>query len=72
MLPQVERLAKQFRAAGLNVHDPKWGAFLEHGEHLSRAAEFNADWTSFMSRERTAEEIEKHARVLAEKYNISW
>ncbi len=72
MLSQAERLAEQFSKAGLNIHDPKFGAFWDHAVHLRKSSQFNADWTAFLKKDRTAEDIHKYARVLAVKYDIPW
>jgi RHS repeat-associated protein len=72
MLPQAEKFAEQFTKAGLDVHDPKFGTFWDRATHQGVSSQFNADWTGFLSKDRSAEEIQKYARVLAVKYDISW
>jgi len=72
MLSQAEKLAEQFSKAGLNIHDPKFGAFWDRATHQGLSSQFNADWTAFLSKDRTAEQIQKYARVLAVRYDIPW
>lgn len=75
MLP--EALEKEFNRLGINVHDPRWGAWVEGtppGTHQNWSYEYNQIWREWLdkNREATLEQIIAQAQRMAAKYGISW
>lgn len=62
--------AKRFAQKGINVHDPKYGAWWESKVHNQRWSEYNKKWNEFLgeNNERTFDEIMIKARELAREY----
>ncbi len=65
-----QKLAKTFQRVGINVHDPKYGAWWEGSSHLKKAAEYTLKWEKFFERDRTVEEILQFGRELGETYGF--
>jgi hypothetical protein len=40
----------EFRNAGINIHDPKYGAWWEQSSHLKNAVKYNERWKTFRNR----------------------
>ncbi len=62
VFPQV--LEKEFQRVGINIHDPKFGAWWQRSSHLKDAARYNALWRKFLERNPTVEEILEFGRKL--------
>ncbi|WP_224248597.1 TIGR02269 family lipoprotein [Hyalangium gracile] len=65
-----QKLARKFEQAGINVHDPRFGAWWERSSHLKNAAEYTKRWESFFDRERTFEQILQHGRELGGEFGF--
>ena len=60
-----------FRARGIDVNDPKFGAWWAQGPHLrAHRAGYNDRWTEFLDRNPTANEILDFGRGLAREYGF--
>ena len=59
-----------FERAGLNIHDPRFGAWWEGGEHLKNAAQYNREWNRFLSADRSSGEILEFGRRISAKYGL--
>ncbi|HGJ66485.1 TPA: hypothetical protein ENS27_14070 [bacterium] len=60
---------------GINVHDPRWGAWAEGGWHQSVYAQgYNAEWKQWLdaNREATLMDVVAQARYMAQKYGFHW
>jgi hypothetical protein len=68
VFPQA--LAKQFRNAGINVHDPRYGAWWEQSSHLKNAAEYARRWEKFLERTPTFEQILQYGRELGDEFGF--
>jgi hypothetical protein len=60
------------RKKGINVHDPRYGAWWGRQEHLQKSAQYNEDWRIFIDKhpEPTQEQIFDFARAMANKYGF--
>lgn len=47
------KLIKDFNQAGIDIHDPKFGAWWARSSHLKNAAEYTQKWEEFFTRART-------------------
>jgi hypothetical protein len=63
-------LAEQFEKAGINVHDPRFGAWWDRASHLKNSYEYTQLWRDFLSRKPTREQILQFGRELANKYGF--
>jgi hypothetical protein len=74
MLPK--ELADQFdELFGINVHDPRWGAWAEGGWHQSVHAQgYNPEWARWLDANRgaTLADIVAQAQYMAQKYGFNW
>ncbi len=67
-----QKFVRQFRAIGINVHDPRYGAWWDRDDHLDQASGYNDLWEEFfLDGTRTAEDAKAFARALAETYGYS-
>ncbi|MEQ9263611.1 MAG: RHS repeat-associated core domain-containing protein [Balneolaceae bacterium] len=72
VLPQ--EFAKEFATAGINVHNPRYGVFLERSVHLAPHSRYNAEWGRFFIDNvdklspSFKNEIFQHAKTLMQKY----
>lgn len=72
-----EALEKEFSELGVNVHDPRWGAWVEGtlpGTHQNWSWEYNELWRQWLEDypEATFEQIIAKAQEMAAKYGINW
>ena len=69
-LPQ--KFYKYFKEKGINIHDPKYGSWVERTKHLSESWQFNKDWENWMNTSEGASatmlKVLEKARELAAKY----
>ena len=69
-----KRHEKEFLSYGINVHDPKYGAWLDPFIHNSTHTSYDARWSVFFNGYKkkgttpTVEEIEEEARKLMNEY----
>ena len=59
---------KDFKAAGIDIHDPQYGVWWELHEHRQKAKAYNAEWKKFLHGTKTQEEIIEKAQEMAKKY----
>jgi len=66
------KYAEDFIAKGINIHDPRYGAWWSAKEHLSAAKRYNGAWDEFFEfhQERTVEEILQFGRKIATEYGL--
>jgi len=62
--------AKEFQEAGLNIHDPRFGAWWSRSNHLKKSYEYNQMWEDFFSRTPTRDQILQFGRYLANMYGF--
>jgi len=73
MLPQ--EFADRFGEHGVNVHDPRWGAWVEGGGgHQSWSKSYNAAWKAWLDTHAGAniDDIIVQAQRMAAEYGINW
>ena len=72
VLPQA--LEDTFNKLGINVHDPKWGAWVEGGTHQSWTRSYQDAWVQWLGDNpyATIEQVEAQASTLAEMYGYIW
>ncbi len=68
VLPQ--KRAKRFEELGLNVQDPRFGAWWDRSSHLKNANRYNAQWEEFLVNEPTVEQVYQFARERAHEYGF--
>ena len=69
VLPQ--KFARDFLKAGIdNIHDPRYGSWVDARAHRSWSHEYNTRWQEFLRQRRSLEEILQYARQLAEEYGF--
>jgi hypothetical protein len=68
VFPQV--LAKRCQRVGINVHDPKFGAWWEKSSHLKKATEYTRRWAEFLDNEPTYTQILEFGRKLGSEFGF--
>jgi hypothetical protein len=68
VFPQA--LAEKFQKVGINVHDPRFGAWWDRSSHLKKAYEYTQQWEEFLSTSPTFEQVLQFGRELAIKYGF--
>ena len=63
-------LAEEFQKVGINVHDPRFGAWWNRTDHLKKAYEYTLQWEEFLFKNPTREQILHFGRYLANKYGF--
>lgn len=68
-----QRFAEQFQRVGINIHDPRFGAWWQSGAHQQSAAGYNQAWQQFFrgNPNASAAEITQYGRELAACYGLS-
>ena len=63
---------EKFTTAGINIHDPMYGAWVDSSVHLSFSYDYSAEWEAFFSQyaNPTQVQILDFARELAQKYGV--
>jgi predicted nucleic acid-binding Zn-ribbon protein len=69
MFPQ--KFEREFRALGIEVHDPKYGAWWKTLDHLSNAYEYNKRWEAFLETSPTIEQCLAFAKKLGAEYKLT-
>jgi hypothetical protein len=69
ILPQ--EFAPQFQRLGLNIHDPRFGAWWQGGAHQQAASAYNQAWRQFLSTNPTAEQALQFAREISGSYGLT-
>lgn len=75
MLPK--KFAERFQRIGINVHDPRWGAWVEKAWHVAKGGvhgDYNRRWAAWLDLvgEPTLEQTIAFAEQLAVEYTIPW
>jgi RHS repeat-associated protein len=72
VFPQAGEFARNFERAGINVHDPRLGAWWTKPNHQQKAREYNDRWRQFFatSRNPTRDQILDFGRQLAKDYDL--
>jgi hypothetical protein len=72
MLPQ--ELESQFNDLGINIHEPKWQAWVESGNHQSWSYKYNDEWKAWFRENQnpTIKDIENQASLMAKRYEVDW
>jgi hypothetical protein len=65
-----QKLAVEFQKVGINVHDPRFGAWWEKSSHLKNAAAYTRLWERYMVESHTVDEIFKFGKQLAGEYEF--
>ncbi len=65
-----QQFERQFRNAGINVHDPKYGAWWEQSNHLKNAAKYNWRWKELLDLKPTFEQILQFGRELGGEFGF--
>jgi hypothetical protein len=68
VFPQV--LATKFKAAGINISDPKFGAWWERSNHLKNSVRYNERWKKFLENNPTREQILQFGRDLGGEFGF--
>ncbi len=65
-IPKAKEFQKNYDKAGINIHDPKYGTWLESNLHRSTSSDYNNQWRLFFrgNPDATKEEIENFASYL--------
>jgi hypothetical protein len=65
-----QKFAREFSEMGINVHDPKYGAWWARSSHLKKAVEYTKKWEQFISRNPTPEQVLKLGKALGAEYGF--
>lgn len=60
----------QFQRRGINIHDPKYGAWWAWREHRKNAWAYNRKWETFLRDGPSPEAIIQYGRSIARKYGL--
>jgi len=72
VLPQTSEFMNFFKSKGFNVHDPRFGTWVEKQTHAKWSYEYNAYWRDYIRKypDASPEQVLNYARTLAKKYNF--
>jgi hypothetical protein len=67
-----QKLANYFKRAGINIHDPRYGAWWETKAHQQAGFAYNAQWGKFFERSRSpsTEQILQFGREISASYGL--
>jgi hypothetical protein len=65
-----QKFADKFTKAGINIHDPRFGAWWETKAHQQAGLAYNNAWRDFLGPERSAEEIMGFGREISARYGL--
>ncbi|MCK4543255.1 MAG: hypothetical protein KAU17_13560, partial [Spirochaetales bacterium] len=67
-----QEFINDFEALGIDIHDPRGGAWWEGSDHLNKAKEYNQQWETFFQENPTAkpEDVLNYGRELADEYGF--
>jgi RHS repeat-associated protein len=66
----VQKFESQFAAKGINIHDPRYGAWWNTAAHQSKSLEYERKWETFLATNPTADQILQYGKILAWKYDL--
>ncbi|MBX3102797.1 MAG: hypothetical protein KF690_09835 [Bacteroidetes bacterium] len=67
---RLHQCLEEFADVGINIHDPKFGAWWEASTHLKNAKAYNAAWDNFLRTNPTQLQILDKGRQLMQQYGI--
>jgi hypothetical protein len=74
VLPQA--LESRFKSLfpNLNIHDPKWGAWVEGGVHQGWSSRYQSAWETWLAKNpnATLSQLDAQAAALAKQFNYTW
>ena len=72
VLPQA--LEPQFSRLGININDPKWGAWVEGGTHQGWSHAYQLEWETWLGRNpnATLADVNAQAATLAQQFGYTW
>jgi hypothetical protein len=62
--------AEEFQKLGINVHDPKFGAWWNRSSHLKNSYQYSQRWRRVLSQTPTREQVLQFGRELASEHGI--
>ncbi len=67
-----QKFEPDFRRAGINIHDPRYGAWWETTAHQQAGYEYNEQWQEFFrdNRTPTTEQILQFGRTISSNYGL--
>jgi len=65
-----QKLANVFEELGIDVQDPRFGAWWERTSHLKNADRYTKRWVRFLTERPTVEQVYQFARELAHEYGF--
>ncbi len=65
-----QKFARRFKDLGIDIHDPKFGAWWESSSHLKNAKNYNQEWNTFFEGSPTKEGAYDFGKKLMKKYNV--
>jgi hypothetical protein len=68
ILPQ--EFTKEFSNLGFNIHDPRFGTWVDSIPHRNWSYQYNQKWRAFLKTNPTSEQVLNFARQLAEDYGF--
>jgi hypothetical protein len=68
VFPQAH--VKAFQEVGIDIHDPRFGAWWDRASHQKKAYEYNERWRKFLADNPTREQILQFGRELANEYGF--
>ena len=63
-----KKFEKYFNQVGINIHDPKYGAWWETKAHGKKSYEYNQEWNLFFQQNPSYDKAINRARELAREY----
>jgi RHS repeat-associated protein len=64
------KFRRQFSRLGIDVNDPRFGAWWEAGDHLSNARAYNTAWEQFLGTRPTIDQVMEFGKNLAAQYGL--
>ncbi len=68
VFPQL--FEKEFRELGINVHDPRFGAWWSRSSHLKNSYQYTQQWRRFLAENPTREQALQFGRELANEHGF--
>ncbi len=65
-----QRFATRFESFGLEIHDPRFGAWWEMTSHRRAAAGYNAAWQAFLGTDPTLEQALRFGQLISAQYGL--
>lgn len=65
------KFESRFNEIGINIHDPKYGVWIERTQHRIDSNNYNKEWEAFFKeKNHTVEDVESNLIKLSKKYNF--